>query len=237
MNHPAPRPPWWVFCRNVLKSLCCFSLSLFCPIRPGGNCGRRTSPCCSLLMEDTEPQPGQIFVPEAGKLGQCLSNWPVHPREALHQPLHSLSIIGGVKQCSLRVSLANNKLRVVSDQQQIFLPPMDWILWTPIPFAHQDWGLLNRQLATPTEINMYIVKLDFINMCKSSTFVSIHDEHCKNIVQINLLLIPQKIKSSTLKPVEMCLLNMSLSQTIICLQLHSVAFAALIMLQWRFQGT
>lgn len=61
-------------------------------------------------------------------------------------------------------------------------------------------------------------------MCKNSTFISIHHGHCKNIVQINMLLIPEKIKSSALKPM-MLLLTMSLNQTIIYLQLPSVTFA------------
>jgi len=49
------------------------ALSLFYRIRPWGNCGMRTSLCCALATEDTEPQLGQISIPEAGKLACTLA--------------------------------------------------------------------------------------------------------------------------------------------------------------------
>lgn len=80
LHQDVPGEPSVEMCSTVciIYIIC---ISLFCHIRPWGNCGMRTSLCCSVVIEDTEPQLGQIFAPEAGKLGQslCLSNWPVHP--------------------------------------------------------------------------------------------------------------------------------------------------------------
>lgn len=84
MNHPAPGPSCWACSNNVLPVWVVF-LSLFCPIHPGGSCGVRTSLCCSVDTEDTEPQPGQIF---------CSRGWETGPvsvcQTGLYTSLHSV---------------------------------------------------------------------------------------------------------------------------------------------------